>query len=293
MCRLTACFVASGLALAAALGGCTRPIGPPAASAATQRWVRFTDPVEHAFSLEAPAGWVVEGGSRRVSANDVRTGVVARPPDGSMELFFGDSDTPAFTLPNAALSAAGFRDGSTFSPGQGQTLVVADYRAGEAFAAGWGAQRLGRGCAAPRLTASRPLPQADEAMDAAYAQGGVQTSIHAGEAKFTCTWNGGTGAGYVFAATEMAEGGDRERWGATALAGFAARADRSREAAQVLSRLAASFTLDPEWAARQQGLSSNSPGVVSSTNAAVSRSVSQAWSNLAAESAQPSPRAKS
>jgi hypothetical protein len=36
------------------------------------RWVKFTDPVEHAFTIDVPAGWRVSGGIKRMSAVAVR-----------------------------------------------------------------------------------------------------------------------------------------------------------------------------------------------------------------------------
>ena len=48
------------------------PAGAPAASppstapALAVRWVAYPDPIEHAFTVEVPAGWRITGGSRRM-----------------------------------------------------------------------------------------------------------------------------------------------------------------------------------------------------------------------------------
>jgi hypothetical protein len=56
----------------------------------------FTDPAEHAFTIELPAGWAVDGGVRRVSDVYVPYWVRAVAPNGAIEIFFGDPDVPMF-----------------------------------------------------------------------------------------------------------------------------------------------------------------------------------------------------
>lgn len=250
--------------------------GAPAASPV--RWIPFTDPSEHAFTLEVPDGWQVQGGSRRMSAVEIRTGVTMRAPDGSMELFFGDVDVPIFATPNPMLAMGGFREGMTYSPGYGQNFIVAAYQPGEAFAARWGQDRIARVCPGAAAAGVRALPQATQALDMAYAQGGVRTSIAAGEARFDCNWSDGPGKGYVFAATEHVESaGGAGLWDVKALAGFAARAERADDAAALLSHVAASFRIDPSWAAQQSGLTANVSHIVADTNAAVSQSIASSY----------------
>jgi hypothetical protein len=265
---LAACSKAgAGTALAA--GGPR----PAAAAAARMQWVRYDDPSEHAFSLEVPTGWSATGGSRRMSAVEIRTGVTLRSPDGQIEIFYGDNDVPVFTTPNQYLEMGGFTEGSTYSPGYGTNLIVARYRPGEAFAADWGQGRTGRTCADAKLNGAKALPRTSQDMDMAYANGGVRTSIRAGEARFSCSLNGAAGVGYVFAATELVEAQGHALWDVKSLAGFTAPANREAEAADILARVAASFKVDPQWAAQQQGLTANVSHIVADTQAAMSRSI--------------------
>src|SRR5215472_2754721 len=69
---------AGAAAPAAAGGGAANP---------DMTWTRFTDPVEHAFTIDVPKGWQVAGGTRRMNAVEIRAGVDALSPDGAITLF--------------------------------------------------------------------------------------------------------------------------------------------------------------------------------------------------------------
>lgn len=60
------------------------------------RWVVFDDPNEHAFSVDVPKGWRVEGGLVRRNAEDVSDFLRALAPDGSMMLIAGDPGPAIF-----------------------------------------------------------------------------------------------------------------------------------------------------------------------------------------------------
>ena len=165
------------------------------------QWQRYTDPVEHAFAIDIPAGWKVSGGSRRMNALEIRVGVTAVSPDGSVTLFYGDLDVPVYTPPTQMLAMAGLREGMIYSPGQGVQMRIKRYLNGQAYANEWGAERVGRGCTGVTRSSSKPRPDSSQAIDMAYAQGGVRTSILAGEASYACMLKGAAATGYVFAAT--------------------------------------------------------------------------------------------
>lgn len=267
---VTACSKAG-----ASVSGAPGALGQPARAAV--QWVRYNDPSENAFSLEAPAGWTVTGGSRRMSAVEVRTGVTIKSPDGRIEIFYGDNDVPIFTTPNAMLEMGGFHEGSVYSPGYGQNLVVARYTPGEGFASEWGQGRVSRGCSGVTAADARALPKTSQDIDMAYANGGVRTSVRAGEARFTC--NGGQSVGYVFAATELVQAQGHAIWDVKALAGFTAPAGREQEASDLLAHIAASYQVNPEWVAQQQGLTANVSHIVADTQAAVSRSIHDSFAS--------------
>src|SRR5579863_9694063 len=47
-------------------------------------WSVFTDPMEHAFTMDVPSGWSVHGGVHRISAIQVPFSVRAVSPDGGI-----------------------------------------------------------------------------------------------------------------------------------------------------------------------------------------------------------------
>ena len=253
-----------------------------APAAPSVRWATFSDPVEHAFTIELPAGWSARGGVRRMSAVEVRAWAAATSPDGSIELFFGDPDVPIYTQPSPLLRAGGFHEGMVYSPGYGQQFVVMAYRAGAAFASEWGSGRIGKGCGGVTAIGARPLPQATRQIDMAYAAGGVRTHIEAGEANFDCTQRGIPAKGYVFAATELVETQGSALWNVKVLAGFIASAARAPDAAALLSHAVASFRIDEAWAARASATAAKVSQIVTETNKVVSESIREPFEAMGA-----------
>src|SRR3569833_4741944 len=148
---------ATALAAALSVGACSKPASNRQAgqqaggsmgmcAAPAVQWTTFTDPSDHAFTVEVPAGWQVQGSLRRFSTQDVRSEVVARSPDGSMEVFLGDQSVPFFAMPTQMTQWAGLREGSIFLLGYGNNAVIARYVPGEAFAQSWGAICFGWVC---------------------------------------------------------------------------------------------------------------------------------------------------
>ena len=118
----------------------------------------------------------------------------------------------------------------------------------------------------------------------AYAQGGVRTSILAGEASFSCTSNGVPASGYVFAATELVQSQMSSLWDVKTFVGFIATTSRAAGASGVLSHVVASFAIDPAWQARQQEIARQFDRIVAQSNAAVSHAIIENGKALAASS---------
>jgi hypothetical protein len=191
-----------------------------------------------------------------------------------VELFLGDPDVPIFMQPNQVLDMGGFREGSTI-PVFGQMVPVRQFLPGEAFAARWGAGRVGSRCARPVLASARPLPEASRAMDFAWAESGTRSEIHAGEAAFRCAINGAPASGYVFAATELVESGVEGNavWQAKAIAGFVAAAEVEGNAADRLAHMVASFRIDPAWGAQAASTTASVSQIVTRAGDAMSASI--------------------
>lgn len=262
------------------------PAKPPASTprGTAIQWVKYFDPNEHAFSLDVPAGWRVQGGSRRISTVEIRTGVDIDSPDGAIQIFYGDASIPIYTLPSPMLSRAGLGIGKVYSPGFGQQFVIMPYHNGESFAAQWGEKRIARSCSSVQRTAVQPRPDASQGIDHAFAAGGIRTSIQAGEATFSCSFSGAPAVGYVFAATELARSQMGSLWDVKSLVGFVANQARAAEANAILGHIVASFAIDSAWAARQQQTAAQTGAVVAQTNQVVSNAIAQNGKTLAATS---------
>src|SRR5580700_3002783 len=61
-------------------------------------WSQFQDPFEHAFALDVPQGWTVQGGLFRLGYSDERPMVDLRSPDGAIEIRLGDVAIPSYTV---------------------------------------------------------------------------------------------------------------------------------------------------------------------------------------------------
>ena len=120
---------------------------------------------------------------------------------------------------------------------------------------------------------SRARNDTTTAMDQIYANGGICTSLHAGEASFSCDLGGKQAGGYVFAATELVQTPVTQMWDIKYLVGTIAPAAQAATAYAVLNHLASTFAIDKAWLARQQGVSQQFDQIVAQTNAAVSQRI--------------------
>ena len=246
----------------------------PVAHAATRalphyanvHWMRYADPAENAFSIEAPAGWRVSGGSHRISEPDVRLGVEMTSPDGAITLFYGDASIPVFSTPSAMLEMAGLHQGMVYDLGLGTSTLIEPYESGTAFAAGWGRKRIAQICGTAMLVGHRRRADSSRAIDRAYAAAGILRSVEAGEASFRC---GSERGGYVFASTELMRSQMGAMWDVNAVMGVVAPDARAGEAYALLAHVAQSFAINPAWLTRERQMDRHFGQIVSETNAAV------------------------
>ncbi len=239
------------------------------------RWAKFVDPVEHAFTIDVPAGWRVSGGIKRMSTVDIRSGVEAISPDNTIDLFYGDPSIPVYTPPSPMLAAGGLRQGMTYSAGYGNQFLIEPYLNGQAFSAQWGQTRVAKDCTNVTRTGARARPDANQAIDMAYAQGGARTSILAGESVFTCNLRGMPGAGYVFAATELVQTQVSSLWDVKSLVGFVSAAPRGNTAYMLLGHMVQSLAINPQWQIAQNQTAAQTSRIVAQQNAFISNAIVQ------------------
>ncbi len=248
----------------------------------SERWVRWQDPRENAFSLDVPAGWNVTGGTFRFAPADVRKALQASSPDGGIRITGGDAELPAFTEPNQMLTMTGFREGSWYSPGYGVNMMVRRYTPGTQFAREYVTTRVARGCANLKFTESRDRPDADaplnRLMSGLAAVGGMMR-INSGEVTFTCEQNGQPVSGYYFAgylraATAGMQGGI---WHIEYLYGYSAQRDQAARTQRIISHMLSSYQDNPQWMAMQQNVTAAASRIVAQTQQEVSKIISDTF----------------
>ena len=79
----------------------TEPSVPP--DRETLSFTRWFDPREHAFSLEVPVGWQIDGGMFRAGAINTRPALELTWPDHQIRCTSGDASIPPFTEPTPML----------------------------------------------------------------------------------------------------------------------------------------------------------------------------------------------
>lgn len=242
-------------------------------------YVRWQDPRENAFNLEAPAQWRVTGGLFRRAAVDVRTAWTMVSPDGQIQITGGDAEIPTFTVPNPMLAYAGFTEGRWYSPGYGVQMLVRRYVPGTQFAKEYVVQKVARGCSELMFSEVRDRADAVQALNAIYAQYGLPATIRAGEAAFTCRKGGQSLNGYYFAGTQLTQTSGSGLWTAEYLGGFLAPNHRVAEAQAVFARVMGSIRLNPQWVNMQQNITANTSTIVSRTHEEVSRIINNSYWN--------------
>jgi hypothetical protein len=219
-----------------------------------QPFVRFVDPTEHAFSLDVPAGWLVQGGVRRRSPIQPHDVVTVTSPGGLAQIVLGNLDAYSYSVTTPMGMQLGFREGVPYSPGV-DNLMMLNYRSGWQFAEMYGVRFLSQACQNVRVVNGR------ERNDAGYAPmvgaGGLTFSGSGGEAFFTCVKDGHNFDAYVFAMTELTHqpnvpGGI---WNAEHTYMFITPAGNGGAAGMVLMHMIKSFQIDGPWLATQLKIS--------------------------------------
>ena len=250
------------------------------AGEASLAFTRFTDPNEGAFSCDVPAGWKIQGGLMRKSTVDIRGFVRLTSADGKINVFTGDPDLGTFIVPSQTLAWTGFREGSPYSPGFGNVMIVRRYIPGPQFAqeyAGRIANSLGVTGLQARDTRQRP--------DLSGGQNGMaQETWTAGEVSFGCNLRSGEGAGYVLAATKLTSMYGSGIWNVTTLVGYLAPVEQVNVAAAAIQRMMQTFQVNPNWFAQQQQTTAATAAIVADTNEHVSKAITDSyWSRQRAQ----------
>lgn len=212
-------------------------------------YTSFTEPSEHAFTMEVPAGWQAVGSQMRRAALEFAPFVRTLSPDRMTYLMVGEPTLLSYAPPSALTARLGWREGSLHDAQLGGVSMLLRYIPGPQFARLYGQSALAGLC--PQMH----FETAEERSDfVAAADQLIPTVIPSqssgGEARFSCRHAGQDMAVRVDAVTRI----DRNnvQWNVIFLRAFITPKSQAQAAEEVLKHMTASVRYDPAWLNTQQ-----------------------------------------
>lgn len=231
--------------------------------------VRWQDPKEHAFTCLVPRGWSVEGGMVRLHAVDTRPELLVQSPDRRILIRLGDAAVPFFMQPNPLVP-----NGTWYHGPYGNQAFALYYLPGAEFLSRYYLpQRVGR-VSRLRLTS---LPRLAREAARRWSRAGLPQRVDVGEATFTTQGRQGPRRGYAFCTTAMIQvpGGANYTWRVPHLYGYLAAPGQEPLARALLSKMVASFQIDPSWQALQVATAGRNAQIVAQSNREITHMINQ------------------
>lgn len=212
----------------------------------------LTDPLEQAFTVEAPAGWKSVGGLARRAALQVNPYVRSLSPDKMTYLLISDPTLPTFSPPSQLDGAIGIREGTFHDAGLGGVTLVMHYLPGAEFGRAYGETMLQGLCPALKFSAAQDRPDLARKAEA-LVPSIIPSRVDGGEARFTCVHNKQEMEVRVEAVTRITR--DNVMWAVILLGGFIAPKGQAGDAEAIVNHIAASMNFSQAWIQRQNNLS--------------------------------------
>lgn len=243
---------------------------PVAAMPIVQKWQTFTDPNEGAFQVQMPAGWKNSDGLKRYDALQYRAWATAVSPDGNTILAIGDPNEPAYATP-----MVGFAPGSVYNA-TGTYYIVEPLQSAQQYAVTWGTRKLPGICTGVKVTGSRARTDVAQQLGSVATAPGMSESY--GDATFGCQRNGMQMSAYAFlGVTVLRTTAVTALWYADSMVAFVAPAPVAGPAAGVLAQMVKSFTISPQWLARQSQTAAQVSQIATRTNNEISNIIMGGW----------------
>jgi PDZ domain len=223
----------------------------PVAALKVAQYIVFTEPTEHAFTMEVPRGWQVSGSQMRRAALEFSPFVRTLSPDKMTYLMVGEPTLLTYTPPNATTMRLGWREGSLHAAQQGGVTMLLRYIPGPKFAQLYGQTALAGLC--PQLRFENATERSDfVAATDKLIPTVIPSQSTGGEASFSCRHGGVDMAVTVDAVTRI----DRNSilWNVIFLRAFITPKSQSEAAQEVLKHMTQSYRYDPAWVNMQQGI---------------------------------------
>jgi hypothetical protein len=222
------------------------------------QFIQWNEPHEHMFSVAVPQGWQVLGGAYRLTATDVRTGMLLSSPDNQIRVVFGDSNIPPYISPSQMLAFAGLREGGTYLLGDGTRMEIRRYTSGQVYARQYVEAFARKQCPGLQLASNNVRPDAAaKFLPAARAEGIPNPQLTAGDASFTCTLNGAEVRGSLVVATIVPIPNPAPMWYVYRLYGYVAAPGLEPVAERVVQQALDSVKVNSAWQAQQQQIAAN------------------------------------
>jgi hypothetical protein len=219
----------------------------------------FTEPSEHAFTIEVPRGWAVLGSLMRRGALQLSPFVRTLSPDKMTYLMVGEPTLLTYTPPNATTLRLGWREGSLHNGGLGGTTMLLRYVPGAQFARLYGQTALAGLCPQMHFEGTQERPDFAAAADPLIPTS-IPSTATGGEASFTCRHGGADMVVHVDAVTRA----DRNNimWNVIFLRALMAPRSVAPAAEQLLEHMTTTFRYDPNWVHLQDEVSRRSADAI-------------------------------
>ena len=215
-------------------------------------YVRLTDPLEQAFTVEVPSGWRSVGALARQAALQINPYVRSLSPDKMTYLLLGEPTMPSFSPPSQMGNAIGHPEGTLYDAGLGGRALVLRYLPGADFARLYGETALRGLCPTLKFTTSRERSELASKANAQWPTI-IPSRADGGEATFSCTHNRQEMEVRVEAVTRITR--DNVIWAMILLQGFIAPKNQADEAEKILTHVANSMVFSQAWIQKQNSLS--------------------------------------
>jgi hypothetical protein len=216
------------------------------------KFTHLTDPLEHAFTLDVPEGWRSEAGLARFSIIQINPYVRTLSPDKMTYLLLGEPNMPTYAPPSEMGLRLGYREGTLYSPGLGQRVLVMHYLPGTEFAKTYGQIALGSLCPALKFVSVQERPDLARKADSALPTV-IPSRATGGEAWFTCTHNKQDMDAKIEAVTRITR--DNIGWAVIWLGALITPKGQMDRSHAILTHVVGSMVWDPKWIQMQNSLS--------------------------------------
>ena len=230
----------------------TQPHDQPEVLPSGIKFTHLTDPLEHAFTLDVPEGWRSEAGLARFSIIQINPYVRTLSPDKMTYLLLGEPNMPTYAPPSEMGLRLGYREGTLYSPGLGQRVLIMHYLPGTEFAKTYGQIALGSLCPALKFVSVEERPDLARKADSALPTV-IPSRATGGEAWFTCTHNKQDMDAKIEAVTRITR--DNIGWAVIWLGALITPKGQMDRSHAILTHVVGSMVWDPKWIQMQNSLS--------------------------------------